>query len=128
MMTTSRYSLGTIIVLSSALFIRDEIIQILLKTILLKRIERRESLEHRAVVIPEHFDEVLRRAIAEIEVARLGLDPACSRSEHLGQASACPPKQWRFRRSRRRQIFPKRLEDLSDEAIRRPVRETDLAS
>src|SRR5215510_14303427 len=103
----------------------DERTKVFPETFLLGRLERRKGLEHRTVVGSEHVYEVFRRAVAEIELARLGLDPAGSGSEQFGEARACAPEHWILRRRRRRQILADRLEQLADEPIRRPVRETD---
>src|SRR5437773_4827018 len=58
-----------------------EVVQISLQAVLLRRLESREGLEHWPVIGPEYFDEVLRRAIAKIEVTWLGLDPGGSGPE-----------------------------------------------
>ena len=101
--------------------------QVVVELDLFGLIERRERLQHRAVERLEHVEEVLRRAIAEVEQARFSLDGGCARVEHFGQPRTCAPQRRRFGACGRRQIFAERLEDLSDKSFGRPVRQTDLA-
>ena len=127
-MTTSRYSLGTTMVPSpERVHANDQGMQIVMQLFLLRRLERCERFQHRAVIGLEHVEEVLRRAIAELEEARFRLDRARLRVEHFGQPRACSPQRRRFGPGGRRQIFAERLEDLSDKTFRRPVGEADLA-
>src|SRR5215831_14606141 len=88
-------------------------------------IERLESLVHRSVVSAEDVEEVLRRAISKDEVAGLGGDLGCRRSERRLHPAACPPERRRLHAGRRRQVLPDRLEQLADEAFGRPIGEAD---
>jgi hypothetical protein len=69
-MTISRYSLGTTMVPSLALF-KDAMGAIVVaQAVLTGRIERGECLAW--TVGLEHFDEMLRTSVTELEMARLG--------------------------------------------------------
>ena len=102
--------------------------QVILQAVLLGFIESRERLEHRAIIGPEDIQEVFRRAIAEVEAARLGLDRNGGSTEHFDQTLARSPQRRRFHAGRRRHVFSYGLEHLSDKAVRRPVCETYLAA
>ena len=71
---------------------RDEGMQVVLQTILPGFIESREGLEHRAIVGSEHIQKVFRRAIAEVEGARLGLDRDGGGTEHFDDTLARSPE------------------------------------
>ena len=70
---------------------RDQREQVVRQSLLARRVERGERLEHRPVVGPEHVEPVLRRAVAEDELARLGLDRrGLRRRTSRRGAPACP--------------------------------------
>src|SRR5262249_31081106 len=70
---------------------------------------------------------VLRRAVAEGEVARLGLDRRSLCAEQLLDALARAPQRRRGDARGRRHMLADGLEQLTNEARRRPVGEADLA-
>src|SRR5581483_3073883 len=71
---------------------------------------------------------MLRRAVTEIEDARLGLDCTRLAAQHFVDRGTSAPERGRLGARGRRQVFAERLENLSDKAVRRPVRQTDLAA
>src|SRR5580700_3131818 len=102
--------------------------QILAEPLLACSVERRKGFQHRTVIVPEYLQEMLGRAIAEREMATLGLDRCGRRSKHLGDARRRAPKRGRLRARWRRQVLAQRLEDLTDETFRRPVGQAYLAA
>jgi hypothetical protein len=107
---------------------RDQRQQIAAQCGLLRRVERRECLEHRAIKGLEDVEEVLRLAVTEVEGARLRFDRGGCGSKHLGKTVTRAPKRRRSHALRRRQVFAERLEQLADKAFRGPVGEADAAA
>jgi hypothetical protein len=95
---------------------------------LLPLVERGERFEHGTIIGLEDVDEVLRLAVAEVEIARLCLDRDRCGSEHFNETLARAPKRRRAHARGRRQVFAERLEQLADEAFRGPVGEADAAA
>src|SRR4029077_19309879 len=83
---------------------------------------------HGPVVAAEHFDEVLRGAVAEAEEAALGAEGPRACAEQLPEARARAPQRGRLQPRRRRDVLGDGPEHLADEALGRPVRQADLAA
>ena len=94
-----------------------------------RAVERRERLEHRAVVGPEHVEEVLGRAVAEHELARLRLDRSgrVARTSRRG-ARACPTAPATSTPAGGGRYLPSVLNSWPMKPSGRPVGEADLAA
>src|SRR5206468_804256 len=103
-------------------------VQVVVEILLRGGVECGERFQYRSVERPEDVEEMIRRAVAEVEHARLGLDRARLVPEHFLERGARAPECGRFCARRRRQVFSERLEHLPDEALRSPVGEADAAS
>src|SRR3546814_1047211 len=71
---------------------------------------------------------MLRRAIPEYEVPLGRLDGRRVRPEQFGEPRPSTPQRRRLGARRRRHVLADGLEDLADEALRRPTGKADLAA
>src|ERR1700676_1804308 len=76
----------------SGIYAADQSQQITAEPTAVCFVECCKGFQHWAVVIPEYFQEMLGRAIAEREMPRLGLDRGGRRPEHLGDPQRRAPK------------------------------------
>src|SRR5258708_16576349 len=76
-----------------------------------------EGLQYGPVVGSEDIEEVLGRAVAEDEGARLDADRRGLPLEQLFEARLGAPQRRRLHASRRREVPAQRLEQLADEAV-----------
>src|SRR5262249_16604135 len=93
----------------------DQRQQIVAEPLLSCRVEGGESLEHGAIVAAEDVEEVLGRAIAKHEMARLGLDRGRLAKQFV-KAGARAPKRRRLGTGGWRQVLAQGREELADEA------------
>src|SRR5438067_2431139 len=87
-------------------------------------VELREGLVDRAIPGAEDLDEVLRRPVAEEEMAADRVDGQ-RLAEELVETLAHAPERGGLQAGGRRQVLADNLEHLSDEARGSPVGETD---
>src|SRR6476469_8545785 len=91
-------------------------------------LKRLKCLEHRSIVDPEDIEEVLRRAVAEGEVARLSCYGGRRCAERRLHPLLRTPDRRRLNAGRRREVLSDRLEHLSDETLGGPVGEADSST
>src|SRR6185437_5516744 len=104
-------------------------VQVVVELLLRGCVKCGERFQYWSVEGPEDVEEMIRRTIAEVEHARLGLDRARLAAEHfLERGARAPEGRGLGARRRRRQVFSERLEHLPDEALGSPVGEADAAS
>ena len=126
---TSRYSLGITSELAPAvLSLSSRASRSRLERLLAGGRERREGLLRRPVVVAEHLHEVRRRAVAEVEVAAFAAHRRGARAEQRGAVRLGAPRRRRLQPGGRRQVPADQLEQLADEALRRPVGHAEAAA
>src|SRR5205085_7027237 len=110
-----------------AVHAHDQSVQIISQTDLPLLVKRREGPMNGAVIGLEYIQEVCRRAVAKIEVARFGFNLAGGGSEHRSKTFPRSPQRRRLGGGRGRQILSEYFEQLSYETFCGPVRQADLA-
>src|SRR5579871_6871344 len=71
----------------------DQRVQVVAEVLPRRRVERRKSLEHRSVKGLEHVEEMIGRAVAEIEHPRLRLDRCGLIAEQLVEPRTRTPER-----------------------------------
>jgi hypothetical protein len=102
--------------------------QVLVEQLLPVGVERVERLQRRAVVRPEVVRHVRRRRESEDEVLRRHPHVGDPVTEQLAEARGAAPLGRRPHTGRRRDAAADGLEQVTDEAVRRPVGQADGAT